>query len=465
MKPLRKYQAEGVQGILDLWKEFERVLYQLGTGGGKTRIIREIVDILKTSMVTIYIVAHRDNLVDQLSGELHDAGIRHGIIKADAPYLRYRVQVCSIQTLVRRFDKIDDGDYIIIDEAHHAKASYYIKVLNRYPRAKVLGMTATPRRPDNKPLSDIFQKLLLGPTNKELMEQKHLSDFEYFAPDDVSADGIAIDKKDGDFDKKQVFERVSSKKITGSAIEHYRQYADHKPAIVACVTIEHCELVAQQFREEGYKAYAIHSGISKGHQKELRDGLASGEVELLMTCGIIGEGTDIPVAVCLIWLYMTASEVVFLQYCGRVLRVAKDKDSAIILDHCGNWTRHGLPDDDRHWTLDGPRKIEKGESIYKRCPECQHPVKKVLSVCPYCGFQFPKREASERQLPQETEGKLVKIRSKQKRSELAVLLARQAVNFDHALEISEKNGFSADEAFFVWKNLLHRSLDSTTAVV
>ncbi|NBK24934.1 MAG: DEAD/DEAH box helicase, partial [Spirochaetia bacterium] len=352
---LRPYQLDAVSQIEDCWaKGIQCVVCQLPTGGGKSRIIRQITDNYAANKKVIYLVAHRNTLVRQLSQEIAEADIKHGIIQSGAPFIRYRIQVCSMQTLVRRLDKLAEPEIIIVDEVHHIRSGSYMKILNFWPDAKVLGMTATPSRPDGKGLDDIFDRLILGPTMKELIEAGFLSDYEYYAPAVLDMEGVKV--KAGEFNTEQTLERVDRKTITGSAVEHYRKYADHMPAIASCVSIAHSEHVAQEFREAGYKALAVNSTMDALDVQRAIGGLRDGSIEILTQCEMLGEGVDVPAATCLIGLRPTASLVIFLQHVGRVLRKSPGKDKAIILDHVGNWSRFGLPDDEREWTLEGKPK-------------------------------------------------------------------------------------------------------------
>ena len=177
---------------------------------------------------------------------------------------------------------------------------------------------------------------------------------------------------------------LTARQLTGSAVEHYRKYADHMPAIASCVSIAHSEHVAQGgFATAGYKAIAVNSTMGQVDVQRAISGSVMEASEILTQCEMLGEGVDVPAATCLIGLRPTASLVIFLQHVGRVLRKSPGKDKAIILDHVGNWSRFGLPDDDREWTLEGQAK--RGE----RCFQVQalplialHPVLTSARVCP-----------------------------------------------------------------------------------
>lgn len=403
------HQEKAVTDIETVWQNGSKaVCYQCPTGGGKSRILRTIIDNHANAKKTIYIIAHRKKLVKQLSDEVSAAGIKHGIIAAGKPYLRYRVQVASLQTLVRR-KGLEESDLIVIDEFHHAKSKSYTTIIERWPEALILGVTATPERLDGKPLSDVADHLITGPDMRTLIDQGFLADYEYYAPQVIEAPAHMTG---GDFRLDEVAELMDHKKIIGSAVEHYRKYADRLPAIACCASIAHAEHVAEGFRESGYRSMAVHSKLDDKTIDNALNGLKDGSMQVLTQCDLIGEGIDIPGATALIGLRHTASLTIFLQQIGRVLRKHDGKEKAIILDHVGNYTRHGLPDDPREWTLEGRSKKDKGESKYKRCPQCIRPVPISTRSCPSCGFMWT-AEAVRRELPEETEGELVEVKRKQ----------------------------------------------------
>lgn len=454
---LWEHQQKAVTEIEQAWLSGVRsVCYQLGTGGGKSRIIRTIVDNHSMSKKVIYVIAHRSNLVKQLSDELTGAGIRHGIIQSGMPYIKYRVQVCSIQTLVNRIDKLPIPEIIILDEAHHSKAPTFLKIITAWSSAYILGVTATPRRPDGNPLHDIFNRLILGPTMRELIDGGYLAEYEYYAPDDVSMEGAHV--RAGEYINSEVMERVDKKSIIGSAVEHYRKYADHLPAIASCANIAHAEHVAAQFSEAGYKAMAIHSKMDDRDIIRGIRGLKDGSIEVLTQCELLGEGIDIPGAIALIGLRPTASEVIFLQHIGRVLRRNNGKKRAIILDHVGNWTRHGLPDDPRDWSLDGKEK-KKDKSSLKRCPDCLRPVAISARACPFCGHQWTETEEAVSRIPEEREGELVQITGGGTRisvdwSTLVDIIRNRAHSQREAIAIAREYGEAHTKGWYIWNKVM-----------
>lgn len=446
------HQEEAVTAIETAWRDGIRsVCYQLSTGGGKSRVLRTITDNHAASRKTIYVMAHTRKLVGQLSRELDDAGIRHGRVQAGYPRLKYRVQVCSMQTLVRRLDGLDPCDIVIIDEAHHLKASSYLKILDVLQPDHILGVTATPRRPDGKPLSDVMQHLVTGPSMRFLIDNGYLSDYDYFAPDDVDMTGAHI--RMGDYVKSEMVARVDKRVIIGSAIDHYRKHADRLPAIASCASIAHAEHVAQEFRDAGYGAQAIHSKLDEREIDRAIAGLRDGAINVLCQVDLLGEGVDMPYAQVLIGLRPTNSEVIFLQHAGRVLRSAKGKGNAIFLDHVGNWSRHGLPDDEREWSLEGAPARETGRSKYKRCPDCMRPVPVATRVCPDCGHQWTETAEAEQRLPEEKDGELVAIKGGSERmtwDDLVAKVGREAGSMKQAIAIARDAGYKHTAGYVIW---------------
>lgn len=459
------HQELAVAEVERAWSEgIQSIIVQVPTGGGKSRIIRQIVDNHSRSKRVIYVVVHASALVEQLSEELHDAGIRHGIIKSGFPMLMYRVQVCSIATLKNRMDRLPDPGIIIHDESHHARASTHKAVYDYWPNALRLGFTATPRRTDGKSLADLFQLIIPGPQTRELIDGGYLADFDYYAPDEIDATGVH--HRAGEYVASELEAKVNKREITGDAIENYRKYADHQPAIVCCATIKHALDVAEQYREAGYKALAVHSKMPKEQIKAAKDGLKSGALELLVQVDLLGEGVDIRGAACLQMLRHTDSLIVFLQQCGRVLRKHGEK-RAVILDHVGNWTRHGLPDDPRTWTLEPAPETETGLSKYKRCPECLHPVAKTARTCKHCGYEFggTQNDTSEDRTPQQKDGELVDVRALRamkeldhaSKSDLIIKIRHEARTLKDAVEIAREVGVDHRAAWVIWTKTIGRS--------
>lgn len=447
---LRDYQKQAVLSVESLWSQGKRsMLVQSPTGSGKSRIIRTIIDRMHGEKKGVLAVAHRGNLIRQLSDELLTADIRHGIIKAGFPHLRYRVQVCSVQTLFKRLDLMDEPALIVYDEAHHCSASTYQAVLKHWPNALTLGFTATPKRQTGLPLSDTFEDMIPGPSVRWLIDNGYLSDFDYLAPPSVApVSGIPITC--GDFAEKPLEAVMNKKQITGNAVDHYRAHSDHLPAIAACVSIQHALDVAREFCDSGYRFKAIHSKMDEEEiYRSIRE-LGDGTLDGLTNCDLIGEGTDIPVVTTLIGLKPTLSLSNFLQYCGRILRKHPLKDKAIDLDHVGNYLLHGLPDDDRVWDLSAESGRTKEVSAYKTCPDCfRVDIPKGAQFCPYCFAVFGGQGGASR-IPEQVDGELVNVRGLQVDNDLIVRIAREARSIREAVALAG----SEEQGERIWRKIL-----------
>lgn len=447
MKQARPHQTTAHTQILAAYdRGLQSVCYQLATGGGKSFIIRKIIEHFHDQKKVIYLVTHRREILRQLSREMADGGMNFSIVSPGFPMIRTRLRICMIQTLVRRADRMDEPELIVIDECHHLGANSYKKILDLWPGAKILGVSATPARIDGQRLP--FQTIIPGPPMRTLITQGYLSPYAYYAPPTVSAEGLHIAR--GEYVTSESESRVDTRVITGDAIEHYRKLADHEPAIASCVSIAHAEHVAAQFRESGYRAQAIHSKLPADRIAELMAGLRSGLIEILCQCDMLGEGVDIPGASVLIGLRPTASLTIYLQHIGRILRFVPGKIAKII-DHVDNISRHGLPDIERIWGLDGTVKIADGQLLYKRCPDCYRgDVLKRLTACPFCCHVFTGLDAARSRMPEQQDGELVLVSEsglhhveafqeshiKKARSKIS-----KATTIEQAREIAEEFGY------------------------
>lgn len=368
-----------------------QVLAVAPTGAGKTVTFIDIATRAIARQNRVCLLMHRGELIRQTSRALGD--FPHGIIQAGHPPLRHLpLQIASVQTLVRRLNRYK-FDLIIVDEAHHTTASTYMKILEAYPFARVLGVTATPIRTDGRGLRDAgYTAMVLGPTVRWLTTEGYLSPAHVYAPGGIDVAGVKSTA--GDFNSRQLAAVTDRPVITGNAIEHYRRYADRQPAIAFCVSVEHAEHVALQFREAGYSAASIDGKMNDHQRARLIGALGTGELNVLTSCDLISEGVDVPVVACGIMLRPTQSRALWMQQVGRCLRPAAGKSHAVILDHAGNSRRlECLPDTEHEWSLDAPAAKRATDPdpdavTVRVCAQC---LRSHVSrpVCPFCGYVYP----------------------------------------------------------------------------
>jgi superfamily II DNA or RNA helicase len=390
---LRDYQESAVQAVRDSFRAgYKNTLLVSPTGSGKTVIFSYIAAGMARNNKRILIVAHRRELLKQISNALKKVGVAHAVMTGG-----YRgvptanVVVASVFTLVKRMKGIKPFDLIIGDEAHHfTPDSSWGKVVAGFPSARVLGVTATPERLDGKGLGQMFSDMVMGPTVAELTAQGFLSHAVVYAPSAPDLDGVGT--RMGDYVQKQLEEAMVKTVITGSAVKHYGKYAPGKKAIAFCVSVRHAKDVAAEFREAGFTASHIDGGMKEEERDGVLKAFEEGRVQVLTSCDLVSEGFDLPSVEVAILLRPTKSLGLYLQQCGRAIRPHPDKEKTIILDHAGNTARHGFIDDDREWTLadgfvQGRGKGDKAETV-RTCTAC-FAMHKPSPTCPVCGYVYP----------------------------------------------------------------------------
>lgn len=415
---LRPYQMDMANGIRASFAKHRRVLGVAPTGAGKTVLFAYITKNAAAKGNPVIIQAHRSNIVDQISGALDKIGIRHGRIQPGHSMTDDLVQVAMVQTLTRRLERVRPPKLIITDEAHHASATQYKSILEYWPDARSLGVTATPERPDGKGLNECYDEMVMGPQMSWLIENGFLAKYSYLAPP-PKADLSSVKVRGNDYDMDALAEAMDKAVITGDAISHYRTYLKGAPAIAFCVKVSHAESVAAEFRAAGYRAAAIDGKMSREEQNSRLAALGNGGLQVLTSCQLISEGTDIPAVSGAICLTKTKSIVKYLQDIGRTLRLKPDGGEAIILDHVGNIHTHGMPDAPREWSLEGKKKgaIPPGASTCEKCFRAFSAVPgwKATAECAEgepegCILEPSDKEpAGGKEAPEVVDGELVKV--------------------------------------------------------
>jgi DNA repair protein RadD len=410
------YQEMAISSIKRAFSTAIRsVMYCLPTGGGKTIVFGFIAKSAVQKAKNVWILCHRDNLVRQASNSLDDIGVIHGTINRTAPLEPKRVQVCSVQTLVRRMDKIRfSPDLIVIDEAHHcAGQNSWSKILAKYPKARVLGVTATPTRLDGKGLGrdsgGHFDVLLQGLSMKQLIARRKIVPLRCYEPERVDTSSLTM--RAGDYSKEEASLLMDKPKIIGRAIDHYQRICPGKRTIVFCPSIVMAEHVVKDFNMNGISAGIIHGGMNAKEQWAAINALATKNILILASVDVVSEGTDIPVVEAGIMMRPTASTVVFLQQAGRIMRTFEGKEYGYLLDMVGNIDRHGFPEMDREWSLSGvvkKKKKAKEENEFNlyTCKVCFYKFEKAIGKCPLCGTLI---ETNERGQLEMIDGELKEI--------------------------------------------------------
>lgn len=386
---MRDYQAAVIEEASQHYaRKVRRVAIQLATGGGKGRILGSVAQRTAAKGNRIQIVAHRDKLVQQICDNLDDEGVPYGRVQPGWPMLRYPVLVGMVQTVSRRLDKLPLPDLLLIDECHHAPAGQYRAMMEAWPNAKVLGVTATPARSDGQGLRDQFDVLVQGPSMAKLITAGHLANYDYFLPSpDFDAAGIGIQA--GDFKPGEALRAMAKAKIVGDAVAHYKRYLSGKRAVAFCMGVQHTRDVASEFKAAGIRAASVDGTMPLDYINSCLNALAIGNLDVLTAADLISEGVDIPTVGGVILLRPTMSVGLYLQQVGRALRPKPDGSRAVILDHVGNARRHGMPADPRAWSLDG--ELKRDVPKIRECILCfrafarEMAIEKARAECEHVG--------------------------------------------------------------------------------
>jgi len=456
---LRPYQRKGIDQIRESYRAGSNaVLYVLPTGGGKTVMFSYITESAMRHGKRVLILVHRRELLKQASDSLTANGVDHGYIAPGFPMDGRKVQVASVQTVVRRLHKLHTPDLVILDEGHHVAARTWEKIVSEFRNARYLGVTATPCRLDGRGLGrqqgGLYDSMVVGPSMAELIQGGWLSPYELYAPD-IGIDMSGVHTRMGDFKRDEVNQRVNKPAITGCALSHYRRYVDGKPAITFCVSVDHAHRVAETFRAAGYVSVPVDGTMKAADRDQAIRGLATGAIQVVTACDIISEGVDVPVVEAGILLRPTQSMGLFLQQIGRIFRPLPGK-TAMLLDHAGNCWKHGLPDEDRQWQLNQPKvkrtkkDTEEKELSIRQCPKCYF-VHKFGPECPHCGYIYTKKE---REIEQR-KGNLKKMSAEEFRKYRAQVKKRQeqgmAGGLEELLNVAKRRGYDERWAHHVWK--------------
>lgn len=423
MFSLYPYQSDAVREVSAALRQgFRRPLVVLPTGGGKTVLAAHMLKVAIDNRHTGLFVVHRQELLDQACETIRKTGINPVKISAGAPpgamESKASLKVATIQTLSSR---IRSGSRVVTlnnrnrwrpsfiwwDEAHHCAAKTWNFVADHYralnPDLCEIGLTATPRRTDGKPLGDFFDVLLEGPDIRELINQRRLSDYVLYAPETpLHALRAQFHTKMGDFSSKEQGEAAEkyAKFLAGNAVDVYEQNCPGEQAIFFGASIAHSQSVMKRFRDRGWEAAHVDGEMELRARRKIIDGFREGRTQVLCNCALISEGFDVPECSVVIFGRATQSLTVWLQACGRALRYRPDKVAKII-DQGWNWESLGKPDQPREWSLretageEGGGGEAEADSRLKRCDKChavEVPVRNEdgAMTCPKCGAAHAK---------------------------------------------------------------------------
>lgn len=458
---LRPFQQKIEADVYAAWNAGAiNVMPVAATGSGKTVLLSKIIYDEPGASVAI---AHRRELVSQISVALARNGVRHRIVGAkkgshlirvvsalhvaELGYSYFdpnaRCGVGGVDTVIRMSpgeDWFAQVRLMVQDEAHHVlRENKWGKAASYFPNARGLLPTATPRRADRKGLGrradGIVDALVLAPSMREIINMGYLTDYRVFAPPSAfDRAKIKLSESTGEFNPESARTEVKRASITGDVVKHYLKIAAGKLGVTFAVDVEAATEIAKAFRGAGVPAEVVSADTPDELRADILRRFKRREILQLVNVDLFGEGFDLPAIEVVSFARPTESFALYAQQFGRALRLmlseaaakvhallgdegrrqaiaASEKPVAIIIDHVGNVVRHGLPDAPQTWTLDAGERRSSGKSDaipMRVCvnEECIQPYERVFAACPHCGTVPP---IANRSAPEFVDGDLFEL--------------------------------------------------------
>ena len=366
------YQEDMKERIEKALRLHRSVMAQMPTGTGKTYLLTAVIDsfVSNNPMEKVWIVAHRRELVSQI-----DETVRkfHSYSASNTSSLLSSVKAMSIQWLIRHYDEIEEEPgMIVIDEAHHALAKTYKEMWSRFPKAKFLGLTATPCRLNGKGFTDLFDVLVQSWDVPEFISKGRLATYDFVS---IKSDGVtqrlidSLQKRgaDGDYQNKEMDMLLNKKPSIERLYQSLEEYGKDRKGIVYAINISHAQKITKLYQEHGVKAIAIDSKTPATERQQDIEAFKKGDIQVLVNVDIFSEGFDCPDVEFVQLARPTLSLAKYLQMVGRGLRVAKGKKNCMIIDNVGLYRVFGLPSQVWNWkaTFEGRLRYSRKKETPK----------------------------------------------------------------------------------------------------
>lgn len=377
MLKLRDYQQETVDKVYQSIKDGHRsIMVQSPPRTGKTVLMADIARRATAKGNRVLFMVHRQEIVQQVVKTFRADGVDMNL-----------ATIGMVQTITHHVDDLDPPQIIFVDEAHHALARTYQRVLEAFPKAYKLLFTATPYRLNGAGFTDIADDLITGKPVSWLIDHHFLAPVDYYAPSQIDASKLRT-KRTGDYSEGSI-EEAMKPKIYGNAVKHYLKLAAGKQAIAYTYNVDSAIRLAQAFNARGITARAVAGSTPKEERRKIIEDYRAGKIKIVTNAELFTEGLDLPNVDCVIMLRPTQSLSLYLQFAMRSMNPREGK-TATIIDHVGNVERFGLPTDDREWTLEGREKEKTSSSgatikSVTVCQTCFASFYRTGGTCPYCG--------------------------------------------------------------------------------
>ena len=366
------YQEDMKERIEKALRLHRSVMAQMPTGTGKTYLLTAVIDSFASNnpKENVWIVAHRRELVSQI-----DETVRkfHSYSASNTSSLLSSVKAMSIQWLMRHYDEIEEEPgMIVIDEAHHALAKTYKEMWKKFPKAKFLGLTATPCRLNGKGFTDLFDVLVQSWAVPEFISKGRLATYDFVS---IKSDGVtqrlidSLQKRgaDGDYQNKEMDMLLNKKPSIERLYRSLEKFGKDRKGIVYAINISHAQKITKLYQEHGVKAIAIDSKTPATERQQDIEAFKKGDIQVLVNVDIFSEGFDCPDVEFVQLARPTLSLAKYLQMVGRGLRVAKGKKNCVIIDNVGLYRVFGLPSQVWNWNamFEGKLKVGKKKETPK----------------------------------------------------------------------------------------------------
>jgi superfamily II DNA or RNA helicase len=379
----------------------KKIIIQASTGSGKTVMAARITQSAREKNKKVLFLANRRELIFQAKKTLEFAGLNCGLVMAgEIPNHDADIQVASMQTYVRRMDLDElqfnrwwhDADLIFVDECHSSISPTYQKILKAYDDKKiVIGLTATPCRGDGRGLGEYYEQIISAIGTQELIDLKYLVPPRYFVPPtdlDLTNMGSLVMN---DWNKKTLGERVNKPKLIGDIYHNWASICPTRSTIIFATNVKHSIAIEKTFLSHDVTAKHIDAHTPYEERAQAFEDFESGRLQVIVNVGVACEGTDLPIASCIVLARPTKSLGKYIQMCGRGARIYPGKHDFFVLDHARCLEEHGRLEAPIEWTLDGKEIAwKKTEPIKKEkqpvvCPACNRVMFEGETVCPDCG--------------------------------------------------------------------------------
>lgn len=367
-------------------------------GSGKSVIISEIARLTVKKGGIVLFTVHRQELINQIRNSFEQAGV-------DMTH----IILLTVMKVAHRLSILPKPSLIIVDETHHSLAKTYRKIYDYYSDVPRLGFTGTLWRMNGQGFHDIYSDIVEGPSTEWLIEHHRLAPYQYFSVKLID-DGKLKKSSTGDYTAKSMDDAVG-KTIFGDVVKTYQEKTPGQKAILYAHDVEHSKQVAKSFNDAGIPAAHADAKTPTAERLKIMDDFKSGKIKILCGIDLYGEGVNVPDCSVSILLRPTESLALYLQQSMRSMRYQPGK-VATIIDHVANYSRFGLPDDDRTWSLADrkKRKAKKNDAPPVRtCEFCYAVIPAKAVICPVCGEQ---REKIKTEMEKDSSAKLEQIHGK-----------------------------------------------------